>query len=133
MSSLFFTNFIFIPNRYNKAKNDLLQAEKNIQQLETHNNELNAALNQAKSDRVRAVEENAVSSTNSVSLINRILFLLFFQNLISERDALTKQVPELQQQLEAELLARTDLENRNTTLREELAFKHQVYKLRRVF
>jgi hypothetical protein len=35
-------------------------------------------------------------------------------------------VPELQQQLETELLARTDLENRNMTLKEELSFKQQV-------
>jgi hypothetical protein len=39
---------------------------------------------------------------------------------------LSKQVPELQQQLETELLARTDLENRNMTLKEELAFKQTV-------
>jgi hypothetical protein len=36
-------------------------------------------------------------------------------------------VPELQQQLETELLARTDLENRNMTLKEELSFKQQVH------
>ena len=48
------------------------------------------------------------------------------QELASERDKLNKQIPELQKQLETELLARTDLENRNMTLREELAFKQQV-------
>lgn len=48
------------------------------------------------------------------------------QEAASERDKLAKQVPELQQQLETELLARTDLENRNMTLKEELAFKQQV-------
>lgn len=45
---------------------------------------------------------------------------------MSERDKLVKQIPELQQQLETELLARTDLENRNMTLKEELSFKQQV-------
>jgi hypothetical protein len=39
-------------------------------------------------------------------------------------------VPELQQQLETELLARTDLENRNMTLKEELSFKQQVIYLK---
>lgn len=48
------------------------------------------------------------------------------QETAAERDKLSKQVPELQQQLETELLARTDLENRNMTLKEELAFKQTV-------
>lgn len=39
---------------------------------------------------------------------------------------MSKEIPELKQQLETELLARTDLENRNLTLKEELAFKQQV-------
>jgi hypothetical protein len=46
---------------------------------------------------------------------------------------LAKQVPELQQQLETELLARTDLENRNMTLKEELSFKQQVIHLKLIF
>ena len=37
-----------------------------------------------------------------------------------------KEVPELQQQLETELLARTDLENQNRTLKAENAFKQEV-------
>jgi len=76
--------------------------------LETRNNELNASLHQLKSDLARAREEA--------------------NNAAAERDKLLKQVPELQQQLETELLARTDLENRNMTLREELAFKEQMYE-----
>lgn len=51
------------------------------------------------------------------------------QEIAAERDKLAKQVPELQQQLETELLARTDLENRNMTLKEELSFKQQVESL----
>jgi len=50
----------------------------------------------------------------------------YLQETAAERDKLSKQVPELQQQLESELLARTDLENRNMTLKEELAFKQTV-------
>ncbi|XP_046437575.1 lamin Dm0-like [Daphnia pulex] len=94
--------------KYNKTKNDLLQAEKKVQQLETRNNELNASLHQLKSDMARANEEK--------------------KDAVSERDKLAKQVPELQQQLETELLARTDLENRNMTLKEELSFKQQMYE-----
>ncbi|XP_046632521.1 lamin Dm0-like [Daphnia pulicaria] len=94
--------------KYNKAKNDLLQAEKKVQQLETRNNELNASLHQLRSDMARANEEK--------------------KDAVSERDKLAKQVPELQQQLETELLARTDLENRNMTLKEELSFKQQMYE-----
>ena len=51
---------------------------------------------------------------------------VYLQETAAERDKLSKQVPELQQQLETELLARTDLENRNMTLKEELAFKQTV-------
>nr|CAH0099011.1 unnamed protein product [Daphnia galeata] len=94
--------------KFNKAKNDLLQAEKKVQLLETRNNELNASLHQLKSDLARALEEK--------------------KDVVAERDKLAKQVPELQQQLETELLARTDLENRNMTLKEELSFKQQMYE-----
>ena len=54
------------------------------------------------------------------------LLCLSLQEAASERDKLAKQIPELQKQLETELLARTDLENRNMTMKEELAFKQQV-------
>ena len=62
------------------------------------------------------------------TIIWTTLWLLCFslQEAASERDKLAKQIPELQQQLETELLARTDLENRNMTMKEELAFKKQV-------
>lgn len=55
-----------------------------------------------------------------------MLYIFVEQEVTSERDKLAKQIPELQQQLETELLARTDLENRNMTLKEELSFKQQV-------
>ena len=55
-----------------------------------------------------------------------MLCIFVEQEVTSERDKLAKQIPELQQQLETELLARTDLENRNMTLKEELSFKQQV-------
>jgi len=94
--------------KYMKAKADLSLTEKRLHQLETHNNDLSASIHQLKSDLTRALNE-----TKDVS---------------SERDNLVKQVPELQQQLETELLARTDLENRNMTLKEELAFKQTMYE-----
>jgi len=94
--------------KYNKARADLLRAETAVHALETRNNELSAAIHQMKSDLARAKEESL--------------------NATSERDKLIKQVPELQQQLETELLARTDLENRNMTLKEELSFKEQMYE-----
>ncbi|KAI9555121.1 lamin-like protein [Daphnia sinensis] len=94
--------------KYNKTKNDLLQAEKKVQQLESRNNELSTSLYQLKNDLARAIEEK--------------------KEIAAEMDKLAKQVPELQQQLETELLARTDLENRNMTLKEELSFKQQMYE-----
>ena len=42
-----------------------------------------------------------------------MLLFYYWQDVVTERDKLAKQLPELQQQLETELLARTDLENRN--------------------
>jgi len=94
--------------KYLKVKADLSLSEKRIHQLETHNNDLGASLHQLKSDLSRALNEVKDAST--------------------ERDQLAKQVPELQQQLETELLARTDLENRNMTLKEELSFKQSMYE-----
>lgn len=65
--------------------------------------------------------------TEVISLTRDLIFY-YRQEIAAERDTLKKQVPELQQQLETELLARTDLENRNMTLKEELAFKQQVFE-----
>lgn len=126
---------IFLPivpsplTRFNKAKNDLAQAEKKIHQLESRNNELSASLHQLKSDLARAVEEKKVMNSMAVFMFlscNHPISFFRIQEAASERDKLAKQIPELQQQLETELLARTDLENRNMTLKEELAFKQQV-------
>lgn len=63
----FLLTFCFL-NRYNKAKNDLLQAEKKVQQLETRNNELNASLHQLRSDMARANEEKKVIYIVSINL-----------------------------------------------------------------
>lgn len=94
--------------KFIKAKADLTAAEKKLHQLETRNNELTATVHQLKADLARANDEKKETA--------------------AERDKLSKQVPELQQQLETELLARTDLENRNMTLKEELAFKQTMYE-----
>lgn len=94
--------------KFNKAKTDLVGAEKKLHQFETRINELNAANHQLKSDLARANDEKKEAA--------------------AEKDKLAKQVPELQQQLETELLARTDLENRMMTLKEELAFKQTMYE-----
>lgn len=127
--------FFVLLTRYNKAKNDLAQAEKKVHQLETRNNELTASLHQMKSDLARAIEERKVTKKEIYIYFFRLYLVLVFyvilnifvvQEVVSERDKLVKQIPELQQQLETELLARTDLENRNMTLKEELAFKQQV-------
>ncbi len=61
--------------RYNKAKNDLAQAEKKIHQLETRNNELSASLHQLKSDLARAVEEKNVMPMPYIYFINETFWL----------------------------------------------------------
>ena len=91
-------------NRYNKAKNDLLQAQKKVQQLETRNNELNASLHQLKSDMARALEEKKVIST--------IYILTYkFTSLMSIQD----RIGELERNLETE----------RVRVREEIAIQLQ--------
>ena len=53
---------------------------------------------------------------------------LYFQRLRGEVASLERQLAALRKQLEEETLLRVDLENRIQSLKEELAFKSQVYE-----
>ena len=97
-------HLLLLLNRYNKAKIDLLQAQKKVQQLETRNNELNASLHQLKSDMARALEEKKVIST--------IYILTYkFTSLMSLQD----RIGELERNLETE----------RVRVREEIAIQLQ--------
>ena len=52
----------------------------------------------------------------------------YFQRLRGELATLERQLATLRKQLEEETLLRVDLENRIQSLKEELAFKSQVYE-----
>jgi hypothetical protein len=54
-------------------------------------------------------------------------YILYFQSLQIFNNELEKQISALKRQLESETLLRIDLENKNKTLREELAFNEQVH------
>ncbi|KAF5292654.1 hypothetical protein FQR65_LT11206 [Abscondita terminalis] len=91
-----------------KKTKDLFLAENTVRVLETKSNDLQLKYGQAQSDAKKAQAE--------------------FRDIEKERDKLKKQLDELRKQLEDESLGRVDVENANQTLREELAFKDQVYQ-----
>lgn len=91
-----------------KKSKDLVYAENSVRILETRSNDLQLKSNQAQSDAKKAQAE--------------------LRDLEKERDKLKKQLEELRKQLEDESLGRVDVENTNQSLREELAFKDQIYQ-----
>lgn len=91
-----------------KKTKDLMLAENSARISETRVNDLTLKYNQALSDAKKATGDA--------------------RDLEKERDKLRKQVEQLRKQLEEEALARVDVENNNQTLREELAFKDQVFQ-----
>ncbi|KAF5291757.1 hypothetical protein FQA39_LY14245 [Lamprigera yunnana] len=90
-----------------KKSKDLVLAENSVRILETRSNDFQLKYSQAQSDAKKAQAE--------------------LRDVEKERDKLKKQVDELRKQLEDESLGRVDVENANQTLREELAFKDQIY------
>ena len=91
-----------------KKTKDLVHAENSVRILETRSNDLQLRFNQAQSDAKKAQAE--------------------LRDLEKERDKLKKQLEDLRKQLEDESLGRVDVENANQSLREELAFKDQIYQ-----
>ncbi|XP_017069021.1 lamin-C isoform X1 [Drosophila eugracilis] len=93
--------------RLEKKTKEALVAENNARLYETRYNEVNGKYNQALADRKKFEDQS--------------------KELALENDRLRRQLDDLRKQLEAETLARVDLENQNQSLREELAFKDQVH------
>ncbi|KAB0791226.1 hypothetical protein PPYR_03026 [Photinus pyralis] len=91
-----------------KKSKDLVISENSVRILETRSNDLQLKYNQAQSDAKKAQAE--------------------LRDMEKERDKLKKQLEDLRKQLEDESLGRVDVENSNQSLREELAFKDQVYQ-----
>ncbi|KAK4877805.1 hypothetical protein RN001_010311 [Aquatica leii] len=91
-----------------KKSKDLVLAENSVRILETRSNDLQLKYNQAQGDAKKAQAE--------------------LREVEKERDKIKKQLDELRKQLEDESLGRVDVENANQTLREELAFKDQIYQ-----
>jgi len=91
-----------------RKERDFRAAEARLKKFETENAELKAH-NEA------LVHDNNRKSDDNVALRGH-------------NGDLEKQVTTLKRQLENETLLRTDLENKNKTLREELQFNHQVHE-----
>lgn len=96
-----------IPNRLEKKTKEATVAENNARLYESRYTEVNGKYNQALADRKKAEDQ--------------------VKDLGAENERLRRQLDDLRKQLEAETLARVDLENQNQSLREELAFKDQVH------
>ncbi|XP_037945939.1 lamin-C-like [Teleopsis dalmanni] len=96
-----------LKQRLDKKTKEYQIAENSSRVYESRYNEVNGKYNQAILDRKKA-EDQA-------------------KDLGAENDRLRKQLDDLRKQLEAETLARVDLENQNQSLREELTFKDQVH------
>lgn len=96
-----------LKQRLDKKAKDCALAENSARVYESRYSEVNAKYNQALADRKKA-EDQA-------------------RDLNIENERLRKQLDDLRKQLEAETLARVDLENQNQSLREELSFKDQVH------
>ncbi|XP_016979715.1 lamin-C isoform X1 [Drosophila rhopaloa] len=93
--------------RLEKKTKEATVAENNARLYETRYNDINGKYNQALADRKKFEDQS--------------------KELALENDRLRRQLDDLRKQLEAETLARVDLENQNQSLREELAFKDQVH------
>ncbi|XP_043645989.1 lamin-C isoform X2 [Drosophila teissieri] len=93
--------------RLDKKTKEATVAENNARLYETRYNDVNGKYNQSLADR-KKFEDQA-------------------KELALENERLRRQLDDLRKQLEAETLARVDLENQNQSLREELAFKDQVH------
>ncbi|XP_017024606.1 lamin-C isoform X1 [Drosophila kikkawai] len=93
--------------RLEKKTKEAAVAENNARLYESRYAEVNGKYNQALADR-KKFEDQA-------------------KELALENERLRRQLDDLRKQLEAETLARVDLENQNQSLREELAFKDQVH------
>ncbi|XP_062130271.1 lamin-C isoform X1 [Drosophila sulfurigaster albostrigata] len=93
--------------RLDKKTKEATVAENNASLYESRYNEVNGKYNAALGDRKKAEDQ--------------------LRELSAENDRLRRQLDDLRKQLEAETLARVDLENQNQSLREELAFKEQVH------
>lgn len=104
------THFVFLfvySLRLDKKTKDCAVAENSARVYESRFNEINGKYNTALADRKKA-EDQA-------------------KDLAAENARLLKQLDELRKQLEAETLARVDLENQNQSLREELSFKDNIH------
>ncbi|XP_067626848.1 lamin-C isoform X2 [Eurosta solidaginis] len=96
-----------LKQRLDKKTKECAIAENSARVYETRYNEVNGKYNQALADRKKADD--------------------LAKDLAAENERLRKQLADLRKQLEAETLARVDLENQNQSLREELSFKDQVH------
>ncbi|ALC41782.1 LamC [Drosophila busckii] len=96
-----------LKQRLDKKTKEATVAENNARLYESRFNEVNGKYNQALNDRKKFEDQN--------------------KDLMLENERLRRQLDDLRKQLEAETLARVDLENQNQSLREELAFKDQVH------
>lgn len=103
----FIINNFFYFFRLDKKTKECGIAENSARVYESRYNEINGKYNAALVDRKKA-EDQA-------------------RDLAAENARLLKQLDELRKQLEAETLARVDLENQNQSLREELSFKDQIH------
>ncbi|XP_037717703.1 lamin-C isoform X1 [Drosophila subpulchrella] len=93
--------------RLEKKTKEATVAENNARLYENRYNEVNSKYSQALADRKKFEDQS--------------------KELALENERLRRQLDDLRKQLEAETLARVDLENQNQSLREELAFKDQVH------
>ncbi|KAM8713467.1 hypothetical protein ACLKA7_013735 [Drosophila subpalustris] len=96
-----------LKQRLDKKTKEATVAENNARLYESRYTEVNGKYNTALADRKKAEDQ--------------------VKELSAENERLRRQLDDLRKQLEAETLARVDLENQNQSLREELAFKDQVH------
>lgn len=96
-----------LKQKLDKKTKECAVAENSARVYESRYNEINGKYNTALVDRKKA-EDQA-------------------KDLAAENARLLKQLDDLRKQLEAETLARVDLENQNQSLREELSFKDQIH------
>ncbi|GAB1600951.1 lamin-B1-like isoform X2 [Argonauta hians] len=94
--------------KYNRKERELVAAQSKVDELEGLVGELQAKLSDAEAQRKKLEAQNA--------------------SLRSEVNALEVQLATARKQLEDETLMRVDLENRLQSLREDMAFKSQVFE-----
>lgn len=96
-----------LKQRLDKKTKECAISENSARVYESRYNEINGKYNQALADRKKADD--------------------LCKELSGENERLRRQLEDLRKQLEAETLARVDLENQNQSLREELSFKDQIH------